>query len=117
MTGPVLWWVSWEERDSPDDSRPLKDPPGPWVLAWWCTGYAGDGSFATMVALVHARDKKSVAKAVDADWPAKKARRWRFRHECTDYKEGVLTLSDRFPLKPWSTKRLELLDVKVLVKS
>lgn len=117
MIFPVLWWVSWEERESPADYRPLNDPPAGAVLAWWKTGEAGDGSFVTIVALVNARDRGAVGKIIDAEWPRKKPRRWRFRHECTNYDEGVLTLTDRFPLKPWMEKRIELLDVKVKVQS
>ena len=79
MSAPCLWWVSWKEFDSPDDSRPLHAPPGPAVLAWWESGVAGDDSYATMVALVYAPDEEDVAQAIKADWPTKRTRVWRFR--------------------------------------
>lgn len=104
----TLWWVSWEEHDSPGDTRPLHDPPGANVIAWWCTGYSGDGRYATMVALVLAVDTDGIEEAIRADWPAKKLRVWRF---CERRSEPVF-FSDRFPFAPWSVERLKKLGVK-----
>lgn len=107
-TSPVLWWVSWEEHDSPNDSRPMHDPPNLAVIAWWESGVAGDGSYATMVALVNAPDEKAVAKAIKADWPNKRARVWRFQNRRDD---RPLVIGDRFPFAPWSIERLKVLEI------
>lgn len=108
MAAKTLWWVSWEEHDSPDDPRPLRDPPGENVIAWWKSGEAGDGSYATMVALVLASDTDDVEEAIRADWPAKKLRKRRF---CRPQPVPV-EIGDRFPFKRWSIERLKKLGVK-----
>jgi hypothetical protein len=109
VSAPVLWWVSWEEHESPGDTRPIHDPPNPAVLAWWCTGYGGDEpGYATMVALVNAPNAAAIAKAIKVDWPTKKARVWRFKNERN---ERPLVIGDRFPFAPWSIERLKKLGV------
>lgn len=105
---PRLWWVSWEEHDSPDDSRPLRDPPGPNVIAWWESGAAGDGSYVTMVALVVAYTEDGCETAIKADWPAMHGRQWRFRKPKD---ERPLVVGDRFPFSRWSIERLKALGI------
>lgn len=108
MSAPVLWWVSWEEHDSPNDSRPIHDPPNAEVIAWWESGVAGDGTYATMVALVNAPDEKALARAIRLDWPAKEPRVWRFQNRRD---ERPLVIGDRFPFDPWSIERLKALGI------
>lgn len=108
----ALWWVGWEEWNSPDDPRPLSFPPGPAVIASWCTGY-GDG-YATMVALVAAPDVEAVSGAIDRDWPLPKdslqsTRTWRFLDR---WDQRPIVLGDRFPMLEWSRARLEALGIE-----
>jgi hypothetical protein len=101
---PKLWWVSWEEVDSHDDPRPLHDPPNEAVLGWWCSGFRGDGSAAMMCALIAAPSSAALETAIAKDWPAKKARVWRFQNEVAH----DFVLSDRFQPKEWMRKRMKL---------
>ena len=97
------FWLSWEEHDSPGDSRPITDPPNSAILAWWESGFASDESYATMVALVRAKDERAAWAAVRKDWPTKRARVIRFCNEVdSDWRP-----SDRFPLRGWALKRVE----------
>ena len=69
---------------SVDDPRPVKfPPPGP----WWCTGEAGDGSYATVVAYV---EKIGQVKKF---WPEAKS----LDHHATE--EPVF--NGRFPKPKW----------------
>lgn len=97
------FWLSWEEHDSPADSRPIHHPPNDAILAWWESGFAGDGSYATMVAIVRAKDEAAAWAAVRKDWPTKRARKVRFINEVdADWRP-----SDRFPLMGEALKRVE----------
>ena len=107
----TIWWVSWEEHDSPEDTRPIRTPPNKAIIAWWESGVSNNGAYATMVALVHASDKAAVRKAIETDWPSKDARVWRFR---SIREERPLAIGDRFPLEPWSLARLSALGVEVI---
>jgi hypothetical protein len=94
------FWVSWYESVSPDDYRPLHDPPNAAILGWWCSGYRGD-DIPTLCALLEAESEAAARKAVGEDWPGEKE--WRFCEErAGDYVPG-----DRFPLSPWMRQRLE----------
>lgn len=100
------FWLSWEECS--EDYRPITDPPTRAVLAWWCSGEAGDGSFSTLVALVEAEDEDSAKAAVLESWPLdgsnRGGQRWRFCEERSfDWRPG-----DRFPLgNGWARERVE----------
>jgi hypothetical protein len=101
------FWLSWEETS--EDYRPITDPPIRPILAWWCSGEAGDGSYSTLVALVEAESDYAAQLAVLADWPMsareqKGGRIWRFCNEVDfDWRPG-----DRFPItKGWSQERIE----------
>jgi hypothetical protein len=78
-------WVRYRfQTKSVDDPRPLVfDPRYP----WWCTGYDGDGSYATVVAYLPAGEPLERywddASEVDAD-------------ECDEP-----TFSGRFPRPEW----------------
>jgi hypothetical protein len=98
------FWLSWEETS--DDYRPITDPPNQAVLAWWCSGTAGDGSYSTLVAMVEAEDEIAAKRAVVLSWPPARgvAPMWRFCEERGfDWRPG-----DRFPIsKGWSLERIE----------
>ena len=88
-----LWWISWEQDG--DDSRPVKWPPPPCVLAFWESGI-GDG-YTTVVALACGREA-AVRHAVESAWNPG-VRRWRFFKEHRTDAPG-----DRFPAPDWSVK-------------
>lgn len=98
------FWVSWEEPE--EDYRPMTDPPNRAVIAWWCSGSAGDGSYSTLVALVEAVDEAAAMLAIARDWPMgpseRAGRRWRFCNAVGfDWTPGP-----RFPMeKPWERER------------
>lgn len=100
------FWLSWEETS--EDYRPISDPPNRAVLAWWCSGEAGDGSYSTLVALVEAESEDRAKLAIALSWPVEKKvttwRKWRFCNEVGfDYRP-----TDRFPItKPWQRERVE----------
>lgn len=103
------FWLSWEEVS--EDYRPITDPPNRAVLAWWCSGEAGDGSYSTLVAFIEAEDEAAARAAVLESWPPGPMGRapgqepvWRFCEERGfDYRPG-----DRFPVtKPWQRERIE----------
>lgn len=64
-----LWWISWYQPG--EDYRALTWPPPPAILAYWCSGYTGDGSHATVVALVRAPTAAQARAEVVASeaWP------------------------------------------------
>lgn len=71
-------------RADGDDYRPIKwPPPGP----YWCTGYAGDGSYSTVVAYVESEDQITEfwPEAANVDIEA-----------CAE-----ITYSSRFPQPDW----------------
>ena len=95
------YWLSWNETSK--DYRPLKDPPNRGVIAWWCSGYAGDDSYSTMVALVEAKNEREAKTVIQKDWPGRR-REWRFIESVNfDFRPG-----DRFPIsKKWEKERIE----------
>lgn len=100
------WWVSWNEY-SPD-YRPIHDPPRAAVLAWWCSGSAGDDSHFTLCAVVEAVDEEKAKNAIINDWPPLRPDVndiWRFCEE----KPASWLPGDRFPVEPgsWEEKRLK----------
>jgi len=67
-----------------DDWRPIKfPPPGP----AWCTGYAADGSYSTVVAYAESEDQ------IREFWPEAS------NIEADDRNE--ITFTDRFPRPDW----------------
>lgn len=69
---------------SVDDWRPVKWPmPGP----YWCSGYAGDDSYAIIIAYM------PKGKSVKKYWPD--------AYEIDSTEEDVITYSDRFPKPDW----------------
>lgn len=101
---PKLFWVSWE-----DDSWTYPKTPGKRIISFWESGQAGDGSYATIVAMVAASTSSEVIEAIDRDFPCEGERRWRFISP-RDLK--TFTTGDRFPLPKWSLKRLAKLKGK-----
>jgi hypothetical protein len=88
------WWVSWNEPlDQSQDCRPIKWPLPPEIPHWWCTGGAGDGSTASICAVVDAPCENAAKKLVARHW---KPDSWRF---CEEKERGWLPASDRFPVK------------------
>jgi len=103
-----IFRLSWEEHTSPDDSRPITDPPVEPVLAWWESGQAGDGSHATMVAFVSAATEAEAWKAIGESWPDKPEMR-RVVRFCNEVER--VESNERFPInKPWSKKRIAKLE-------
>lgn len=97
------FWLSWEETSQ--DYRPLTDPPNRAVLAWWCSGEAGDSSHRALVALVEETTLDLAKAAVMESWPCPGAAPvWRFCSQVSfDWRPG-----DRFPIsKGWSQERIE----------
>lgn len=70
------------------DSRPVKvEPPGP----WWCTGFAGDESYSTVVAYF----PDGQTERLKEFWPEADQEDW---HRVED----APTFTDRFPQpKDW----------------
>jgi hypothetical protein len=97
--GLMRFWLSWNETSH--DYRPVRSPPNPAVLGWWCSGEAGDGSYFTLVAWVEAKNEKGAKAAIQKDWPLR-GREWRFVEE----REPDWLPGDRFPLSDWSKKRI-----------
>lgn len=95
--GLTRYWMSWKERAK--DYRPLTSPPNKHILGWWCSGYAGDESYSTIVAWVEAKTEAEAKKAIAKDWPGK--RQWRFVNPC----EPGYVPGDRFPLSDWMQTR------------
>lgn len=88
--GVVSRWLRIRFKVPGDDYRPVVWPmPGP----YWCSGYAGDGSYAVLVAFVRKRSE------VKKFWPDA------FEIEESGQQNGPITFSDRFP-KPdyWDEK-------------
>lgn len=100
-----LQWISWEQVGKSDgdqasvDYRPVKWPPPAQVLAYWCTGYAGnfDEMRATVVALVKAKTPGAAKQIVERTWNPGVGD-WRFAGQ---YKEKGPP-GDRFPMPEWS---------------
>lgn len=98
-----IFWLAWEEHDSPGDSRPITDPPVEPVLAWWESGMAGDGSHATMVAFVAAESEEAAWKAIGESWPTTN----RIVRFCDEVEAGDVESTERFPIKnEWSKQRI-----------
>lgn len=117
MSAAKLWWCSWREYESPVDTRPIHSPPNAAIIGWWETGGAGDGSYSTMCALVHADDEKGVAAAIKKEWPAAE-RRWRIEpHRANNIEGDVITFSDRFPFGKTELARLKKLGLTLKVNS
>lgn len=98
-----LWWISWNQAADPKlglDSRPAKWPPPADVIAFWESGYAGDGSYTTVVALVKAPTEQKAARTVKRGWMPGVGE-WRFC-QMYDINDGPPT--GRFPVPEWSVK-------------
>lgn len=92
---PQTFWVSWEDTSG----KALKKLPGSRILGVWCSGYSDDAE--CIVAWVKAKTVGEVVVAVEAEWPSKEERRWRFLSPC----EKGWTPGDRFPLSKWMQAR------------
>jgi len=73
-----------------DDPRPLVFNP---AYPWWCSGYAGDGSYAIIVAYLPANEvlEKYWDDAFDVDYT----------------NEEAITFSDRFPQPEYYKPEIE----------
>lgn len=103
MIANKLWWLSWHQMADPKqglDSRPVKWPPPAEVLGFWESGFAADGSYTTVVALVRAPNEREAAKAIAKAW-SPGVGEWRFNREYDASKPP----GDRFPPCEWSVKR------------
>lgn len=84
-----MWvWTRFRTCEA-DDWRPIydKDAGHPGLGPYWCSGYAGDGSYATICAWVQ---------------PGEDVRQW--WPEATDITQEdakPMTFSDRFPQPDW----------------
>lgn len=99
-----LWWISWNQAADPQhglDSRPVGWPPPDPVLAFWESGYAGDGSYTTVVALVRAPTDAKACRVVKRAWQIKSESPWRF---CREYKISDGPPTGRFPVPAWSVE-------------
>lgn len=98
-----MWWLSWNQLADPKhglDSRPVKWPPPVAVLGFWESGFAGDGSYTTVVALVRAPSEADAKRVITAAW-SPGVGEWRFCDEHpADQPPG-----DRFPACEWSIAR------------
>jgi hypothetical protein len=92
------FWMSWRERGEQFPKKKRNEA----ILEVWCSGYAGDGSYATMVAWVEAASEKEAKAIILKDWGGKR-REWRFITEV----ERDWRPSDRFQLTPEGTARLQ----------
>lgn len=98
----MFYWLSWYQPT--EDYRPLKDPPNPAILGWWCSGERADGA-ATLCACVIGENESHARNAVRIDWP--EAQEWRF---CKPVEEIGWRPSDRFPLVDWMRVRFAARD-------
>lgn len=78
-------WIRWRFHADYDDYRPIEwPPPGP----YWCSGYAGDESYSTLIAYL----PRGVA--VTDYWP-----------EATELDSTLavdgIVFTDRFPQPKW----------------
>lgn len=100
------WWVSWHQLSN--DHRPLTEPPGTEVAAWWCSG--SDDVSSIMWAIVHAQTESCAQAAICKNWDSngKEIGDWRFVQERkNDWLPG-----DRFLItKNWERERLGLTEV------
>ena len=98
-----LYWLSWQQNADPEhgiDYRPPQWPPPDPVLAFWGTGYAGDGSYATVVALVRAATENKAQRIITRAWNPGVGE-WRF---CREYGDESKPPGDRFPAPEWSVE-------------
>jgi hypothetical protein len=96
-----LWWLSWNQAAGPSgiDSRPVSWPPPAAVLAFWQSGFAADGSYSTVVALVRAQTSDEAARIITRAW-SPGVDDWRFNDELDASKPP----GDRFPAPDWSVE-------------
>lgn len=88
------FWISWNEYS--EDWRPITDPPTRAIIGWWKSGEAGDGSYATLCAVVDAASEGAAKKAVKKNWPPERMPPvWRFCEE----KPADFMPGGRFPAK------------------
>lgn len=71
-------------RVNPDDYRPVKFPP---PHPYWCTGQAGDGSYAILVAYADNEDQ------LREFWPD--------AHDIEAQERHSYAFTDRFPKPDW----------------
>lgn len=88
------YWMRWEEPlDESAGYRPMSLPLAPAIKGWWCSGEAGDGSYATLCAVVDAKDEAAAKAAIGEFW---RPRAWSFcREKASDWTPGA-----RFPMDP-----------------
>jgi hypothetical protein len=102
VTTAKLYWLSWNQNADPKnglDYRPVAWPPPASVLGFWQTGFAGDESYSTVVALVRTTGEARAKRIIERAWNPGVGD-WRF---CHTY-DGIKPPGDRFPPPEWSTK-------------
>jgi hypothetical protein len=79
-------WVRHRFQANADDYRPMTFPtPGP----YWCSGYAGDGSYATVIAYL----PEGMSPASETLWPE--------ADKIDSESRDKITFTDRFPCPEW----------------
>jgi hypothetical protein len=90
------YWVRWEEPlDESEDYRPRVWPLPAAIVKYWCSGYCGDMSAATLCAIVDAPSRGDVEALILAAWGPPSTRTWSF---CEEREGGWMPPPDRFPL-------------------
>jgi hypothetical protein len=88
---PSRFWIGWYEPvDEAEDPRPLTWPL-PNGVQYWISGWRGDMSAATMVAVVDAATEEAAKKLIESLW---KPDGWRF---CEEQEPGWMPPPCRFP--------------------
>ena len=95
MKRPARYWLGWRERvaEFPQQELPVE------VLGAWCSGWAADDSYSTMVAWVEARSEEAARAVILKHWG--EGKEWRFCTQTSaDFDPG-----DRFPLSKKARQR------------
>lgn len=93
----MRFWLSWQQEG--EDYRPVKWPPPDGVLAFWCSGFAGDLSYSCVVAIVDAPNEAKAKSIITKAWKPGVGE-WRF---CREYGKDEPP-GDRFPAPEWSVE-------------
>jgi N6-adenosine-specific RNA methylase IME4 len=97
--GAQRWWIGWREPlDDTGDYRPLAWPLPPTIAAYWCSGEAGDGSYASLCAVVDALTIEKAKAEISRIW---RPQGWRFADgkDLTWRPDG-----SRFPWPAWEER-------------
>lgn len=98
------FWISWEQPG--EDYRPLSVQYPAGFLGWWCSGYAGDGSYSTLIALTDAESEQQAHEVIRKLWPEAPGGEKQFRHDWrfSEERPDGWTPGDRFPLPARAAK-------------